>query len=266
MTAYDELLDLARDVALEAARLVAERQRSTVAVAATKTSPTDVVTEADRASEDLIRKRLLAARPEDGFVGEEGGSTSQATSASGVTWVVDPIDGTVNFLYGIPTYAVSIAAQVGVEVVAGVVVDVVSGECFTATRGGGAFADGRPIRVREVAPPTEQLVLTGFSYERETRRRQGEAVARLLPEIRDVRRLGSAALDLCHLGAGRADAYVEEGLNEWDLAAGGLVAEEAGARVALRAGVGGKRCVIAAPAAALEEFLALAERTGFFRE
>ncbi len=154
---YDVLLDLARDVAFDAAAFVAERGLAGVEVAATKTSPTDVVTEVDRASEELIRGRLLTARPGDGFVGEEGDS---AESASGVTWVVDPIDGTVNFLYGIPQYAVSIAAQVDGEVVAGVVVDVVSGECFTATRGGGAFADGRPIAVRAVAPLAERLVLT----------------------------------------------------------------------------------------------------------
>ena len=261
--AYDDLLRLAREVAHEAGDLVAERRRGVVEVAATKSSPTDVVTEADRAAEQLIQRRLLEARPGDGFVGEEGASSS---SSSGVTWVVDPIDGTVNFLYGIPMYAISIAAQIDEQVVAGVVVDVARGECFTATRGGGAFLDGAPISVRAVVPLSERLVITGFNYERPTRVLQAQAAARLLPEVRDIRRLGSAALDLCYLGAGRADAYVEEGLNDWDLAAGGLVAEEAGAAVVLRAGVGGKRCVIAAPRDGLEEFVELVERAGFVRE
>ncbi len=255
-----ELLELARDVALEAAAEVVRSRRGGVEVAATKTSPTDVVTEVDRASEELIRSRLLAARPDDGFVGEESDASG---SASGVTWVVDPIDGTVNFLYGIPQYAVSIAARVGDDVVAGVVVDAVKGEVFTATRGGGAFLDGRPIAVRAVVPLQQRLVFTGFNYERAVRLRQAEAVARLLAEVRDVRRLGSAALDLCYVGAGRADAYVEEGLQEWDLAAGGLVAQEAGARLDQGTGVGGKRLVVCAPAGGFEEFAALVARLGF---
>jgi len=239
---------------------VAARRRAGVEVANTKTSPTDVVTEVDHAAEELIRSRLLTARPDDGFVGEEG---SEDASVSGVTWVVDPIDGTVNFLYGIPQYAVSIAARVGDEVVAGVVLDVVKGECFTATRGGGAHLDGRPIRVREVVPLPQRLVITGFSYERPPRMAQAAAVHELLGRVRDVRRLGSAALDLCYVGCGRADAYVEEGLNEWDLAAGGLVVEEAGGRVEQRTGVGGKRCVIAAPAGGFDDFVSAVEEAGF---
>jgi myo-inositol-1(or 4)-monophosphatase len=257
---YDELLTLAVEVARAAADLVAERRRSGVEVADTKTSPTDVVTEVDHAAEELIRKRLLEARPGDGFVGEEGSTDSSTT---GVTWVVDPIDGTVNFLYGIPQYAISIAARREDEVVAGVVVDVVKGECFTATRGGGAHLDGRPIGVRDVVPLEQRLVITGFSYERETRVAQAEAAQRLLGRVRDVRRLGSAALDLCYVGCGRADAYVEEGLNDWDLAAGGLVVEEAGGAVAQRVGVGGKRCVVAAPAGGFDDFLAAVEDCGF---
>ncbi len=260
MAAYDELRDLARDVALEAADLVARRRREGVEVADTKTSPTDVVTEVDHAAEELIRERLLKARPGDGFVGEEGSSDS---SASGVTWVVDPIDGTVNFLYGIPQYAISIAAREGDQVVAGVVLDVVKGECFTATRGGGARLDGRRVAVRDVVPLEQRLVITGFSYERPTRVAQAAAVHRLLGRVRDVRRLGSAALDLCYVASGRADAYVEEGLNEWDLAAGGLVVEEAGGTLGQRTGVGGKRCVVAAPAGGYDEFLAAVEACGF---
>jgi myo-inositol-1(or 4)-monophosphatase len=253
------LLDLAVATAREAATLVTERRRAGVEVADTKTSPTDVVTEVDHAAEELIRARLLAARPDDGIVGEEGDDTP---SRSGVTWVVDPIDGTVNFLYGIPQYAISIAARQGEEVVAGVVLDVTKGEAFTATRGGGAHLDGRPVRVREVVPVEHRLVITGFSYERETRVLQAAAIARLLGRVRDVRRLGSAALDLCYVACGRADAYVEEGLNEWDLAAGGLVVEEAGGRWTQCSGVGGKRLVLASPAGGFDDFLGVVEECG----
>jgi myo-inositol-1(or 4)-monophosphatase len=258
-----QLLALARDVALEAADLVEARRSRGVEVTGTKSSPIDVVTEADRASEDLIRRRLLQARPDDGFLGEEGDSRP---TTSGVTWVVDPIDGTVNYLYGVPQYAVSIAARVAGPVagtVAGVVVDVAEQECFTATRGGGAHLDGRPIRVRDVVPMAQRLVATGFHYTRPVRVRQAAAMARLLGEVRDIRRFGSAALDLCWIAAGRVDAYVEEGLNDWDLAAGELVATEAGARVEVRPGAGGKDCVLAAPAGGFQEFATLVERAGF---
>ncbi|HSJ19921.1 MAG TPA: inositol monophosphatase family protein [Nocardioidaceae bacterium] len=255
-----ELLDLARSVALEAAALVRQRRRAGVEVAATKSSPVDVVTEADRAAEELIYSRLTRARPDDGFLGEEGYS---ASSASGVTWVVDPIDGTVNFLYDLPQYAVSIAASRDGEVVAGVVVNVASGEVFAASRGDGATLDGRPVRVREVVPLDQSLVATGFNYVREVRTLQAAAVARMLGSVRDVRRLGSAALDLCALAAGRLDGYVEEGLNAWDLAAGGLVAAEAGARVESLRGVGGTSCVVAAPTGGYAEFLDLVRTCGF---
>ena len=260
MSDHADLLDLARAVALEAADLVRARRAEGVEVAATKSSPVDVVTEADRASERLIYARLMEARPDDGFLGEEGGS---AESASGVTWVVDPIDGTVNFLYGIPQYSVSIAAAVDGEVVAGVVVNVENGECFTATRGGGAFLGDRPLRVRDDAPLAQRLVVTGFGYEVDVRRVQAAAVARLLPQVRDIRRLGSAALDLCAIGAGRADAYVEEGLNPWDRAAGGLVATEAGARLEVHPGAGGKDCVVCAPLDGFDAFADLVRSCGF---
>lgn len=257
------LLDLAREVALEAAELVADRRRAPVEVAATKSSEVDVVTEVDRAAEELIATRLLAARPDDGLLGEEGADSG---SSSGVTWVVDPIDGTVNYLYDIPQYAVCIAAKVDEEVVAAVVVDVAKGECFTATRGGGAWLGERRLSVRDVAPMGQRLVATGFNYEQHVRVAQGRAVAALLPHVRDLRRLGSAALDLCALAAGRLDAYVEEGLAEWDLAAGGLVAEEAGARVGVGVGAGGKTCVVAAPEGGFDEFDALVRECGFLQE
>lgn len=256
----EELLALARSVAEEAAALVRQWRRGEVEVADTKSSPVDVVTDADRASEELIYKRLTEARPDDGFLGEEGAS---AESSSGVTWVVDPIDGTVNFLYDIPQYAVSIAARRGEEVVAGVVVNVATGEAFSAVRGGGAYVDGTPLSVREVVPMEQRLVGTGFNYVAEVRSLQAAAVGTMLASVRDVRRLGSAALDLCALAAGRLDAYVEEGLNPWDMDAGGLIATEAGARLATLPGVGGTTCVVAAPDRGFAEFLRLVQDCGF---
>jgi len=273
MTEHAGLRELARTVAVEAAELVRARRAGHVEVAATKTSPLDIVTEVDTAAEALIRDRLLTARPDDGFLGEESSdsvrpvsSVEPADSAGGVTWVVDPIDGTVNFLYGIPYYAVSIAARLGGCVVAGVVVDVVTGDCYAATLGGGATRNGEPLRVRPAAPLSERMVLTGFSYSAEVRAHQATAVSRLATRVRDIRRLGSAALDLCAVGAGRADAYVEEGLQPWDLAAGGLVATEAGAVVRTVPGSGGTTAVLCAPADGFDEFMALAGRCGFLAE
>lgn len=260
MTAPEELLALALDVAREAAELLRERRAGEVAVAATKSSSVDVVTEADRASEELIRRRLLEARPEDAFLGEESGSGS---GGSGVRWVVDPVDGTVNFLYGLPEYAVSIAAEVDGETVAGVVLNPATGVEYTAVRGGGAFRDGVPLEVRAPAPLAERLVLTGFSYSPDLRLLQGIAVARMLPRVRDIRRHGAAALELCRIGEGSADAYVEEGLNPWDWAAGLLVATEAGAVAEHLPGGGGLGLVVCAPAHGYDEFRAVVEECGF---
>jgi myo-inositol-1(or 4)-monophosphatase len=256
----DELLALALEVAREAAALVRERREQGVSVAATKSSAVDVVTEADRASEALIRSRILAARPHDAFVGEEGGS---AVGGSGVRWIVDPIDGTVNFLYGLPQYAVSIAAEDGGTVVAGVVLGVATGAEYAAALGAGATRNGVPLAVRAAAPFAERLVLTGFNYEAATRVVQAAAVARLLPRVRDIRRLGSCALDLCHVAEGSADAYVEEGISLWDHAAGGLVAREAGATVEITVGRGGKETVICAPSSGYAEFRSVVEECGF---
>ena len=263
---YDDLLDLAVEAAVETAEMVRLRRREGVEVAATKSSPVDVVTEVDRAAEQLIFRRLMAARPEDGFLGEEGASS---VSTSGVVWIVDPIDGTVNFLYGIPQYSVSIAAALDGEPVAGVVVNVESGERFTATRGGGSFLDGVRLRVgRDGAPPSlsQRLVGTGFSYLADVKMKQTVAVSALLHEVRDIRRMGSAALDLCSVACGRLDAYVEEGLNPWDMAAGGLVATEAGARLEKADGVGGNDCFLCAPEDGFEAFKELVVRSGFLRE
>jgi myo-inositol-1(or 4)-monophosphatase len=225
------LLELALDTAREAAALVARGRASAAQHVDVKSSPVDVVTAVDRASEELVVGRLLAARPDDGVLGEEGAARA---GTSGVQWVIDPIDGTVNFLYDLPAYAVSIAAEVDGEVVAGVVLNVATGETFTATAGGGAHveAPAHPGRVRltgsRPASLEQTLVATGFGYRVEQRRAQGAVVAQLLPRVRDIRRYGSSALDLCAVAAGRVDAYYELDLNRWDHAAGALVAAEAG--------------------------------------
>jgi myo-inositol-1(or 4)-monophosphatase len=230
---------LAVDVAREAADLVARGRASAGDSVDVKSSPVDVVTAVDRASERLITERLLAARPDDGLLGEEG---TARTGTSGVRWVVDPIDGTVNFLYDVPAYAVSIAAEVDGQAVAGAVLNVATGELFTAATGSGAFLSApghpEPRRLTGSRPSSlaQTLVATGFGYREEQRRAQGAAVARLLPRVRDIRRFGSAALDLCAVAAGRVDAYYELDLNRWDHAAGALVAAEAGVTVTGLAG------------------------------
>lgn len=240
-----ELLALAVDVATQAGRLVDAGRRGEVVVSDTKSSPTDIVTAVDVASEQLIRREIHHVRPDDAFVGEEGDDTA---GTSGVTWVADPIDGTVNFLYRIPQFAVSLAARVGDQVVAGVVHNPISQETFTATLGGGAFLDGRPIAVSDCTELASALVGIGYTYRADVRSHQAVETARLVPVVRDVRRFGSAALDLCFLACGRLDGYVERGLKPWDLAAGRLIAQEAGARVA---GLGGAEAseliVVAAP-------------------
>lgn len=193
-----------------------------------KSSATDMVSDADREAERAIRELLQAERPADGLIAEEG---SQSASESGRRWVVDPLDGTINFLYGFPAWAVSVAVEDTEGTLAGVVFEPVRGECFAAARGAGALLDGSPIRVRDGTPLERALVATGFGYDAERRGWQAEMVARLLPRARDIRRAGAAALDLAWLAAGRIDAFYEHGLNPWDWAAGRLIAEEAGAAV-----------------------------------
>lgn len=224
-----ELVALAEELARTAGALVlAGRALAPPHDVDTKSSPTDVVTEWDRAAERTIVDGLRAARPGDGVIGEEG---TVDGGTSGIAWFVDPIDGTTNFLYDLPTYSISIAATDAHGALAGVVFAPRLGELFAATRAGGATLDGRPIRVRVGATLATALVGTGFAYAPERRRAQGEMWARAIAGIRDLRRLGSAALDLCYVACGRYDAYVEHGLNPWDAAAGALVAAEAGARL-----------------------------------
>jgi myo-inositol-1(or 4)-monophosphatase len=190
-----------------------------------KTSVTDPVSDADREAERVIRELLSAERPDDGLVAEEGSHTDPA---SGRTWIVDPLDGTVNFLYGLRTWAVSIALEDSEGLAVGVVFDPVDGECFSARRGEGATLNGRPIRVNGCSELGRAMVATGFSYEAARRAEQAEILLRLLPQIRDVRRAGAAALDLAYVAAGRVDAFYERGLHRWDEAAGRLLVEEAG--------------------------------------
>ena len=223
--------DVAAQVALEAADLVRNARDAMVAGervrVETKTTDTDVVTAVDHASEELIRRRLATLRPGDEVLGEEGGGSAGA----GITWVVDPIDGTVNFLYGSPVFAVSVAAQSDGESVAGAVVEPVSGQCWTAIRGEGSWLDGRRLRVNSPERLDLALVGTGFAYRADRRVRQARMIDGLLGKVRDVRRPGSAALDLCSVAAGWNDAYVEHGLHRWDWGAGALIAAEAGAVV-----------------------------------
>lgn len=262
------LRDVAVEVAVAAADLVRQLAADGVGVAATKSSGVDVVTEVDRRSEELIRELLSRTRPDDAILGEEEGITE---GTSGVTWVVDPVDGTVNLLYGIEEYAVSVAALVGGETVAGAVVNVPRGHVYAAARGAGATKDGQPLRVRQDVPMAERLVLTGFGYLAEAREHQAACVARLLPKVRDVRRMGSCALDLCHVAEGVADAYVEEGPQPWDYAAGRLVVTEAGGRFELLPGHLGARLagwpelsvLAAAPSQGWEAFVAALDRAGF---
>ncbi|THG31044.1 inositol monophosphatase family protein [Naasia lichenicola] len=234
----DELLAIAIDVAREAGALALSRQEG-IEVAATKSSPIDVVTEADRDTEALIRARLSALRPNDGFLGEESGG---AAGSTGITWVVDPIDGTVNYLYGIPAWSVSIAAVQSPNAdaaadpqtwtaLAGVVFNPVNGELFSATAGGGAWLGDRRLAVNTGIPLDRALIATGFSYSLAARDEQLATLTRLGREVRDIRRIGSAALDLCNVASGRYDGYYERYLNAWDLAAGALIAAEAGAIV-----------------------------------
>ena len=263
----EALTRLAERAARAAGDLVRGRSPGQVRVAATKSSATDVVTEMDTAAEALIRDLLLRERPQDALLGEEGGATS---GTSGLTWVVDPIDGTTNYLYGVPAYAVSVAVVTGDPTVdgawqplAGCVHDIPRGETWTATLGGGAHLDGR--RLVAPAPPVlaEALVGTGFGYLPERRRAQGRVLAELLPRVRDIRRFGSSALDLCAVAAGRLDAYYEQGLNPWDIAAGVLLVTESAGVVRGPAGEpAGNRLLLAGPAALLDELAAALAELG----
>jgi myo-inositol-1(or 4)-monophosphatase len=268
-----DLLALARDIAVRASEFALDARRAGVSVAATKSTPTDVVTAVDRDTEALIRSLILESRPDDGIVGEEGAAH---VGTSGLDWVVDPIDGTVNFLYGIPAWSVSIAVaertgsdaaagprRIEGTTLAGVVVNPVSGELFEASLGGGARSMGHPLAVNTGVPLGQALVATGFAYASDLRRAQADVLRGVLPEVRDIRRIGSAALDLAAVAAGRVDAYYERGLNSWDQAAGALIAREAGARVGgVQGGREDSELVVAAAPDLYDAFAALLRASG----
>lgn len=234
MTAVTELRDLARDIAVEAGELAARMRREGVEIAASKSTDIDIVTYGDQATEEFIRARLQDARPHDGFLGEEGGAQA---GASGLTWVIDPIDGTVNYLYGIPAYGVSIALVEGDpdpsswRTLVGVVNNPENGEIYSAAAGEGSYLGETRLHLRAVTSLHQSLLGTGFGYSSEMRARQARILATVLPRVRDIRRMGACSLDLCSLAAGRLDLYYEIGLKPWDYAAGALIAREAGARI-----------------------------------
>jgi myo-inositol-1(or 4)-monophosphatase len=242
-----QLLEIAVRVAGGAADLARRMRDEGVTGVATKSSATDVVTAADRAAEQYVREALRVSRPGDAVLGEEAG---ESVGGGAVRWILDPIDGTVNYLYGVPHYAVSLAAEVDGVVVAGVVRNPVSGEQWTAIRGGGAWRGDVRLVGSEATELGQTLLATGFGYDSARRVHQARVVAKLLPIVRDIRRFGAASLDLCFAAEGRVDAYYEKGLNLWDHAAGGLIASEAGLRVGGLSGAGaGPDLVVAAPPA-----------------
>jgi myo-inositol-1(or 4)-monophosphatase len=258
------LLGLALEAARRAGELLRDGRPADLAVAATKSSPIDVVTEMDIAAEKLITGYLAEHRPDDGFLGEEGGGTA---GSSGVRWVIDPLDGTVNYLYGLPTWAVSIAAERDGETLAGVVEVPMRRETFRAVRGGGAFLNDRPVLVRPAPPLERALVATGFNYVTTVRSHQADIARRLIPKVRDIRRGGSAAVDLCDVAAGRLDGYYERGLHPWDLAAGDLVAREAGALTGGRPGTRpGFDLTVAAAPGVFEPLQGLLEEYGAWQD
>ncbi len=223
----EALLELALAVAREAGALSLDRQQGALSVS-TKSTPTDVVTEADTAAEALLVRRIGSARPADGVLGEEGAGS---VGSSGLRWVLDPIDGTVNYLYGMADWSVSVAVEDALGSLVGVVDVPAKGETFWAVRGGGAFRDGEAIRPSTCTDLSLTMLATGFGYDARRRAEQARWVSEVLPLIRDIRRFGSAAIDLCSVACGRVDAFAEQGLSAWDGAAGGLIASEAGAVV-----------------------------------
>ncbi len=266
------LREVAEALAAEAAEFVRTRRAEVFATTpspdavATKSEPTDPVTIVDTETEALLRARLAELRPDDAVLGEEGGGPAQPVAPGTVTWVLDPIDGTVNFVYGIPAYAVSVAAQVDGVSVAGAVAHVSTGEIYSAAMGSGARVAGpggtRALRCSAVSELGMALTGTGFAYSARRREQQARLLTGLLPAVRDIRRIGSAALDLCLVAAGGLDAYYEHGLQAWDWAAGALIAAEAGAVVQLPERGRGTGLVIASAPGVAEQLHGALRRLG----
>jgi myo-inositol-1(or 4)-monophosphatase len=223
-----ELRDLAGELAMgagEILRTFALHARTSID---TKSSSVDLVTDADRASETFLVDALRSRRPDDGILGEEG---TNDLSKTGITWIIDPLDGTTNFVYSIPMYAVSIGVTLNGIPIAGAVYNPILDELYAAASGSGAFLNNIPLRCNAITEMETALVATGFSYDADTRAHQGAITAALLPLIRDIRRAGAAALDLCSVASGRVDAYFEHSVKPWDITAGYVIATEAGAKV-----------------------------------
>jgi myo-inositol-1(or 4)-monophosphatase len=241
----DALLQLAVDAA-EAAGAGQQLRAGDVHTVAPKSSATDPVSEADRAAETLLVERLRAARPDDGFLGEEG---ADRAGTSGLRWVLDPLDGTVNYLYGLPAWCVSVACEDADGGLVGAICDPLRGETFRAARGHGAWLGRERLAVNDPVALERALVATGFAYDPAARALQGARAGALLPQVRDLRRAGSAALDLCNVAAGRVDGYYEAGVGHWDWAAGALIAAESGATVSRYTAADGRHgLVVAGPA------------------
>ncbi len=251
---------LALDIAREAAALIRDTQPGMIQLTGTKSSAVDVVTATDQAVEELIRARLGQSRPGDAIIGEEG---ADQAGSSGVEWIIDPIDGTVNFIYGIPAYAVSIGVRIDGEPTAGVVLNAATGDEYSASIDTPATRNGQQLRARTPDSLALALIATGFGYDAGLRAEQGASVARMLPHVRDIRRIGSCALDLCGVAEGSVNCYVEEGPHLWDYAAGQVIARSAGAVFAVGESPRGKPVLHCAPAALFDEFVDLLQSCEF---
>jgi myo-inositol-1(or 4)-monophosphatase len=254
-----ELLDVAIEAARAGSAELTERFGRRASGVQTKTTPTDLVSDADVAAEAAIRDVLSSRRPGDALLAEEGGASGEGE----LLWLVDPLDGTINYLFGIPAFAVSIACEDEGGALAGVVLDPVRGECFAATRSGPAVLNGEPIRGSSSSDLSTALVATGFGYDAGVRARQAAVVARVLPAVRDIRRVGAAALDLAWTACGRFDAYYERGVQRWDVAAGLLIAAHAGVAVReLPARDEDAAGIVAAPPGLIDQLVELVEGSG----
>jgi myo-inositol-1(or 4)-monophosphatase len=252
----EELLGVAREAACAAALELRPRFGQRARDVRVKSTPTDLVSEADIRAESAIREVLTRRRPGDAILGEEGGATGQGE----VRWLVDPLDGTINFLFGIPAFAVSIACEDAEGTIAGVVLDPIREECFAATRSGEATLNDEPIRASDSADLATAMVATGFGYDASVRARQAAVLTRVLPRVRDIRRVGAAALDLAWCACGRFDAYYERGVKAWDVAAGAVIASRAGLEIRFVPAEGEDAPgIVAAPKGIVDELLELVE-------